>query len=65
MLKRTKYNAAEANWCIISVTIVVADTSTFSAVHSDVSYAAPDSGYTWSETDTPEITGKIKSNITV
>ncbi|XP_039639301.1 vitrin isoform X4 [Perca fluviatilis] len=34
----------------------VADASTFSAVHSDVSYAAPDSGYTWSETDTPEIT---------
>ncbi|XP_068424562.1 vitrin isoform X5 [Clinocottus analis] len=24
---------------------------------ADVSYAAPDSGYTWSETDTPEITG--------
>ncbi|KAI9519926.1 hypothetical protein NQZ68_022953 [Dissostichus eleginoides] len=36
----------------------VADTSTFSAVHSDVSYAAPDSGYTWSETDRPEITAR-------
>ncbi|XP_034754259.1 vitrin isoform X5 [Etheostoma cragini] len=34
----------------------VADASTFSAVHSDISFAAPDSGYTWSETDTPEIT---------
>ncbi|XP_067465812.1 vitrin isoform X3 [Thunnus thynnus] len=34
----------------------VADASTFSAVHSDVSYAVPDSGYTWSETDTPEMT---------
>lgn len=42
----------------INVTLVVADASTFSAVHSDVSYAAPDSGYTWSETDTPESTGK-------
>lgn len=27
-------------------------------MYSDVSYAAPDSGYTWTETDTPEITGK-------
>ncbi|XP_026210818.1 vitrin isoform X4 [Anabas testudineus] len=34
----------------------VADASTFSAVRSDVSYAAPDSGYKWSETDTPEST---------
>ncbi|KAK1905147.1 Vitrin [Dissostichus eleginoides] len=42
----------------LCVTIVVADTSTFSAVHSDVSYAAPDSGYTWSETDRPEITAR-------
>ncbi|XP_054455772.1 vitrin isoform X3 [Anoplopoma fimbria] len=25
---------------------------------ADVSYAAPDSGYTWSETDTPEITAR-------
>nr|XP_033469579.1 vitrin isoform X5 [Epinephelus lanceolatus] len=25
---------------------------------TDVSYAAPDSGYTWSETDTPEITAR-------
>ncbi|XP_038140038.1 vitrin isoform X8 [Cyprinodon tularosa] len=33
----------------------VADASMFSAVHSDVSYAVPDSGYAWSETDTPEI----------
>ncbi|XP_071390819.1 vitrin isoform X5 [Centroberyx affinis] len=33
----------------------VADASTFSTVHSDVSYPAPDSGYTWSEADTPEI----------
>ncbi|XP_042289865.1 vitrin isoform X3 [Thunnus maccoyii] len=36
----------------------VADASTFSAVHSDVSYAVPDSGYTWSETDTPEMTAR-------
>ncbi|XP_041803128.1 vitrin isoform X8 [Chelmon rostratus] len=35
-----------------------ADASTLSAVHSDVSYAAPDSGYTWSETDTPEMTAR-------
>lgn len=40
-----------------NVTLVVADASTFSAIHSDVSHAAPDSGYTWSETDTTEITG--------
>lgn len=40
---------------------VVADASTLSAVHSDVNYAAPDSGYTWSETDTPEITGMSNS----
>lgn len=37
---------------------IVADAFTFSAVHSDVSYAAPDSGYTWTETDMPEVTGK-------
>lgn len=42
----------------LNVTSVVADACTFSAVRSDVSYAAPDSGYTWSETDTPEATGK-------
>ena len=42
-------------------TLVVADASTFSAVHSDISYAVPDSGYTWSETDTPETTGKTTS----
>ncbi|XP_026210826.1 vitrin isoform X12 [Anabas testudineus] len=36
----------------------VADASTFSAVRSDVSYAAPDSGYKWSETDTPESTAR-------
>lgn len=39
------------------VTLVAADASTLSAVRSDVSYAAPDTGYTWTETDTPEITG--------
>ncbi|XP_071759504.2 vitrin isoform X15 [Centroberyx gerrardi] len=33
----------------------VADASTFSTVHSDVSYPAPDSGYAWSEADTHEI----------
>ncbi|XP_056147864.1 vitrin [Lampris incognitus] len=33
----------------------VADTSALSTVHSDVSYVAPDSGYSWSEGDTPEI----------
>lgn len=50
----------------LNVTLVVADASTFSAVHSDVSYAAPDSGYTWSEMDTPEITGKSRQhNMTV
>lgn len=38
--------------------LLVADAFTFSAVHSDVSYTAPDSGYTWTETDTPEVTGK-------
>lgn len=32
--------------------------SAFSAVHSDVSYAVPDLGYTWSETDTPDTSGK-------
>lgn len=36
----------------------VADASTFSAAHSDVSYAVPDSGYSWSETDASEISGK-------
>lgn len=44
------------------VTPVAADASTFSAVRSDVSYAAPDSGYTWTETDTPEITGTSHSH---
>ncbi|KAM4606997.1 vitrin isoform 7-T8 [Polymixia lowei] len=34
----------------------VAEASTFSTVHSDVSYVAPDSGYTWSEVDTLEST---------
>ncbi|XP_028279986.1 vitrin isoform X6 [Parambassis ranga] len=28
------------------------------SVHSDISYAVPDSGYTWSEVDTPEITAR-------
>jgi len=39
--------------------LIVADASTFSAVHSDVSYAGPDTGYAWSETDTSEYTGKL------
>uniref|UniRef100_H3DGW2 Cochlin n=1 Tax=Tetraodon nigroviridis TaxID=99883 RepID=H3DGW2_TETNG len=41
-----------------SFVVSASDASTFSAVRSDVSYAAPDSGYTWTETDTPEITVK-------
>ncbi|KAM4606995.1 vitrin isoform 5-T6 [Polymixia lowei] len=36
----------------------VAEASTFSTVHSDVSYVAPDSGYTWSEVDTLESTAR-------
>ncbi len=42
----------------LNVTLVVADASTFSGIHLDFSYAAPDSGYMWSETDTPEIAGE-------
>lgn len=40
-----------------ATSLIAADAFTLSAVHSD-SYAAPDSGYTWTETDTPEVTGK-------
>lgn len=43
---------------------VAANAPTLSAVRSDVSYAAPDSGYSWTETDTPEITGTSHSHNT-
>ncbi|KAI3363059.1 hypothetical protein L3Q82_011721 [Scortum barcoo] len=46
------------DWFPAARRTAAADSSTFSAVHSDVSYAAPDSGYTWSEADTPEITAR-------
>ncbi|KAM6956314.1 vitrin [Aplochiton taeniatus] len=36
----------------------VGDASTYSTVHSDISHTAPDSGYTWSEAETPEIAAR-------
>ncbi|KAG7230036.1 hypothetical protein INR49_009756 [Caranx melampygus] len=37
-------------------------TPTMSQSNPDISYAVPDSGYTWSETDTPEITAPRSSD---
>ncbi|KAG7999988.1 Vitrin, partial [Nibea albiflora] len=51
-------DAGSSHPYLASVAAAIADASTFSAMYSDVSYAAPDSGYTWTETDTPETTAR-------
>lgn len=51
-------SVARSDWPLGSRRPAVGDTSTYSTVHSDISHASPDSGYTWSEADTPEVVAR-------